>query len=47
MSDLLLRAELEKLAVTLNTSVAELGFLAHLDVAALRELRAEIGRAHV
>lgn len=45
MSDLLLRAELEKLAVTLNTSVAELGFLAHLDVAALRELRAAASAA--
>ena len=39
MSDLLLRAELEKLAVTLNTSVAELGFLSHLDLSALREMR--------
>ncbi len=45
MSDLLLRAELEKFAVTLNTSVAELGFLAHLDVAALRELRAAASAA--
>lgn len=45
MSDLLLRAELEKLAVTLNTSVAELGFLAHLDVQALRELRAATSAA--
>lgn len=39
MSDLLLRAELEKLAATLGNSVAELGFLSHLDVAELRELR--------
>lgn len=39
MSDLLLKAELQKLAAVLNVSVAELGFLAHLDVPALRELR--------
>lgn len=39
MSDLLIKAELQKLAAVLNTSLAELGFLSHLEVDALRQLR--------
>ncbi len=39
MADLLLRAELEKLAATFDVAAAELGFLGHLEVTELRELR--------
>jgi hypothetical protein len=39
MSELLLRAELQKLALTLNAPVADLAFLSNLEMATLRELR--------
>ncbi len=42
MSELLLRAELQKLAVVLRVSVAELAFLSHLDPPSLRALRQAI-----
>ncbi|MGJ8667843.1 MAG: hypothetical protein ACSHXK_00015 [Oceanococcus sp.] len=45
MSELLLGAELEKLAAGLHTSVAELAFLSHLEVDDLRALRRLISAA--
>ncbi len=39
MSELLLKAELEKLAASLQVPVAELAFLSHLDLDELRDLR--------
>lgn len=39
MADLMLRAELEKLARTLGVTVAELAFVSHLDTASLRAMR--------
>ncbi len=45
MSELLLKAELEKLAATLHLPVAELAFLSHLELTELRALRQALSAA--